>query len=59
MIYGVMGRERGFNGEGEWDGGGWGIMEVMGSWFEWVEEVRDWEGKYREEDLYKGEMCID
>lgn len=59
LIYAVIRTESGFNADAQSDAGACGIMQVMPSSFEWLQQVRDCEGKYTEEDLYNPEICID
>ena len=59
LIYAVIRTESGFNPEAESGAGACGIMQVMPSSFEWLQQIRDCEGRYTEEDLFNPEICID
>ncbi|MGN0500909.1 MAG: lytic transglycosylase domain-containing protein [Ruminococcus sp.] len=59
LIYAVIRTESGFNPDAESGAGACGIMQVMPSSFEWLQQIRDCEGIYTEEDLFNPEICID
>ena len=59
LIYAVIRTESGFNPDAESGAGACGIMQVMPSSFEWLQQIRDCEGRYTEEDLFNPEICID
>lgn len=59
LIYAVIRTESGFNADAQSDAGACGIMQVMPSSFEWLQQVRNCEGKYTEDDLFNPEICID
>lgn len=59
LIYAVIRTESGFNPEAQSGAGACGIMQVMPSSFEWLQQIRDCEGRYTEEDLFNPEICID
>lgn len=59
LIYAVIRTESGFDANAHSDAGACGIMQVMPSSFEWLQQIRNCEGTYTEDDLYNPEICID
>lgn len=59
LIYAVIRTESGFDPDAHSNAGACGIMQVMPSTFEWLQQVRDCSDEYTEEDLYNPEICID
>ncbi|MCQ2513539.1 MAG: lytic transglycosylase domain-containing protein [Ruminococcus sp.] len=59
LIFAVIRTESGFNESAVSNAGAYGIMQVMPSSFEWLQEKRGVKGKYKTEDLLKPEICID
>ncbi len=59
LIYAVIRTESGFDSEAESPVGACGVMQMMPSSFEWLQEKRGVEGAYITEDLYNPEICID
>lgn len=59
LVYAVIRTESGFDPEAQSPVGACGIMQIMPSSFEWLQEKRGEEGKYTEQDLFDPEICID
>lgn len=59
LIYAVIRTESGFEPDAESGAGACGIMQVMPSSFEWLQEKRGCTGQYSEQDLFNPEICID
>lgn len=59
LIYAVIRTESGFNPDAESDAGACGIMQMMPSSFEWLQQQRGEENSYTTEDLFNPEICID
>ncbi len=59
LIYAVIRTESGFNPDAESDAGACGIMQIMPSSFEWIQQKRGTEGEYTTQDLFNPEICID
>lgn len=59
LIYAVIRTESGFDPEAQSLAGACGIMQMMPSSFEWLQEKRGCEGQYTAEDLFEPEICID
>lgn len=59
LIYAVIRTESGFDPDAESHAGACGVMQVMPSSFEWLQEKRGEEGMYTTEDLYNPAVCID
>lgn len=59
LIYAVIHTESGFDAEAQSGVGACGVMQMMPSSFEWLQEQRGCAGKYTTDDLYNPEICID
>ena len=59
LIFAVIRTESSFNPEAISEAGAYGIMQVMPSSFEWLQEKRGTEGQYSTEDLLDPAVCID
>lgn len=59
LIYAVIRTESGFDPDAKSEAGACGIMQMMPSSFEWLQEKRGCEGEYTAEDLFDPEICID
>ena len=59
LVYAVIRTESGFDPEAQSDAGACGIMQMMPSSFEWLQEKRGTTGEYTTEDLFNPEVCID
>ncbi len=59
LIYAVIRTESGFDPEAQSEAGACGIMQMMPSSFEWLQEKRGTTGQYTTEDLFDPEVCID
>lgn len=59
LIYAIMRTESNFDPDAKSEAGACGIMQMMPSSFEWLQEKRGEEGKYSEKDLFNPEICID
>ncbi|MCH5296056.1 MAG: lytic transglycosylase domain-containing protein [Ruminococcus sp.] len=59
IIYSVIRTESNFNPDTQSSAGAYGIMQVMPSSFEWLQELRGENGKYEADALFDPEICID
>lgn len=59
IIYSIIRTESNFNPDAQSSAGAYGIMQIMPSSFEWLQELRGEEGKYDAESLFEPEICID
>lgn len=59
LIFAVIRTESGFEPEAESPAGACGVMQMMPSSFEWLQEKRGTSGEYTTEDLFNPEICID
>lgn len=59
LVYAVIRTESGFDPDAQSDAGACGIMQMMPSSFEWLQQKRETEGEYTTEDLFNPEVCID
>lgn len=59
LIYAVIHTESGFDPKAESGVGAKGVMQMMPSSFEWLQEQRGCAGQYTEDDLFDPEICID
>lgn len=59
LVYAVIRTESGFDADAESGVGACGIMQVMPSSFEWLQQLRGEEDEYTKEDLFNPEVCID
>lgn len=59
LVYAVIRTESNFNPEAQSDAGACGIMQMMPSSFEWLQEKRGCAGEYTTDDLFNPEICID
>lgn len=59
LIYAVIRTESGFDPDAESGAGACGVMQMMPSSFEWLQEKRGCSGQYTQEDLFNPEICID
>ncbi len=59
LIYAVIRTESNFTPDAQSDAGAYGIMQVMPSSFEWLQQQRGVEGTYTAEDLFEPAVCID
>ena len=59
VLYAVMRTESGFDPNAESGAGACGIMQMMPSSFEWLQEKRGTVGEYTTDDLFNPEVCID
>ncbi len=59
LIYAVIRTESGFDPDAQSSAGACGIMQMMPSSFEWLQEKRGTAGEYTTEDLFNPEVCID
>lgn len=59
LIYAVIRTESGFDPDAESEVGACGVMQMMPTSFEWLQEKRGCAGQYTQEDLFNPEICID
>lgn len=59
LIYAVIHTESGFDPKAESGVGAKGVMQMMPSSFEWLQEQRGCAEQYTEDDLFDPEICID
>lgn len=59
IIYSIIRTESNFNPEAQSNAGAYGIMQIMPSSFDWLQELRGEEGKYDADALFEPEICID
>ena len=59
LIYAVIRTESGFDTTAQSGAGACGIMQMMPSSFEWLQEKRGTSGQFATEDLFNPEICID
>ena len=59
LVYAVIRTESGFDPDAQSDAGACGIMQMMPSSFEWLQEKRGTEEEYTTDDLFNPELCID
>lgn len=59
IIYGIIRTESNFNPDAQSSAGAYGIMQMMPSSFEWLQELRGEAGMYDAEALFDPEICID
>lgn len=59
LIYAVIRTESGFDADAQSNVGACGIMQMMPSSFEWLQQKRGTEGEYTTQDLFNPEICID
>ena len=59
LIYAMIRTESGFDSNAESGVGACGIMQMMPSSFEWLQEKRGTVGEYTTDDLFNPEVCID
>lgn len=59
LVYAVIRTESGFDPDAQSDAGACGIMQMMPSSFEWLQQKRGTEGEYTTEDLFNPDVCID
>lgn len=59
IIYSIIRTESNFNPDAQSNAGAYGIMQIMPSSFDWLQELRGEEGKYDADALFEPEICID
>lgn len=59
LIYAIIRTESGFDATAQSGAGACGIMQMMPSSFEWLQEKRGVSGQFETEDLFNPEICID
>ncbi|HBM98934.1 MAG TPA: transglycosylase [Ruminococcus sp.] len=59
IIYSIIRTESNFNPDAQSSAGAYGIMQIMPSSFDWLQELRGEEGKYDADALFEPEICID
>ncbi len=59
LIYAVIRTESGFDPEAESEAGARGVMQMLPSSFEWLQEKRGCAGTYTADDLFNPDICID
>lgn len=59
IIYSIIRTESNFNPDAQSNAGAYGIMQIMPSSFDWLQELRGEEGKYDADTLFEPEICID
>ena len=59
LIDAIIRTESGFDPKAESGVGAKGVMQMMPSSFEWLQEQRGCAGQYTEDDLFDPEICID
>lgn len=59
IIYSIIRTESNFNPDAQSNVGAYGIMQIMPSSFDWLQELRGEEGKYDADALFEPEICID
>lgn len=59
IIYAIIRTESNFDPDAQSSVGAYGIMQIMPSSFEWLQEIRGEAGKYDAEALFNPEICID
>lgn len=59
IIYGIIRTESNFDPDAKSSAGAYGIMQIMPSSFEWLQEIRGEAGKYEADTLFDPEICID
>lgn len=59
LIYAVIRTESGFDPDAKSNVGAYGIMQVMPSSFEWLQNLRGEAGRYTADDLLDPAVCID
>lgn len=59
LIYAIIRTESGFDPDAESGVGACGVMQMMPSSFEWLQEKRGCAGQFTQEDLFDPEICID
>lgn len=59
LVYAVIRTESGFDPDAQSDAGACGIMQMMPSSFEWLQQKRGTESEYTTEDLFNPDVCID
>lgn len=59
IIYAIIRTESNFDPDAQSSAGAYGIMQIMPSSFEWLQNIRGEEGKYSADALFDPEICID
>lgn len=59
IIYSIIRTESDFNPDAQSNAGAYGIMQIMPSSFEWLQEIRGETGRYEVDALFDPEICID